>query len=37
MVEGGWLASDPNFAIGRNYADLRVRVRVQLHKQFEVE
>jgi hypothetical protein len=30
-----WLASDPNFAIGRDYADLRVRVR--LHKQFEVE
>ena len=30
-----WLASDPNFAMGRNYADLRVRVR--LHKQHKVE
>jgi hypothetical protein len=30
-----WLASDPNFAIGRDYGDLRVRVR--LHKQFKVE
>jgi len=30
-----WLASDPNFAMGRNYADLRVRVR--LHKQYKVE
>ena len=29
------MASDPNFAIGRNYADLRVRVR--LHKQHKVE
>jgi hypothetical protein len=30
-----WVASDPNFAIGRDYADLRVRVR--LHKQYKVE
>lgn len=30
-----WLASDPNFAIGRNYADLRVLIR--LHKQRKVE
>lgn len=30
-----WLASDPNFALGRNYADLRVRLR--LHKQHKVE
>jgi|SRR5579871_5474690 len=30
-----WLASDPNFAMGRNYADLRVRVR--LYKQHKVE
>jgi len=29
------MASDPNFAMGRNFADLRVRVR--LHKQHEVE
>lgn len=29
------MASDPNFAMGRNYADLRVRIR--LHKQYKVE
>lgn len=30
-----WLASDPNFAIGKNYSDLRIRIR--LHAQHKVE
>lgn len=30
-----WLGSDPSFAIGRNYGDLRIKAR--LYKQYRVE